>query len=57
MNIGIILRYGFEGKTHTLQDIGEKMGVSRERIRQLELSGIKRLKSPKNIKKIGIVAL
>lgn len=41
-------RYGFEdGKEKTLQEVGEKFGVTRERIRQIEVKAIKKLKNPK----------
>jgi len=41
------LRYGFwNGETHTLQEIGLKIGVSRERIRQIEAQAIRRLRKP-----------
>ncbi len=33
----IRLRYGLEdGKTHTLEEIGEELKVTRERVRQIE---------------------
>lgn len=42
----IRMRYGFHPyvKPHTLKEIGEKYGISRERVRQLELRSIKRLR-------------
>lgn len=41
-------RFGFkDGQIHTLEDVGQVMGVTRERIRQIENRAIKRLrKSP-----------
>lgn len=42
------LRYGLKGgRTHTLNEIGEKMGISRERVRQIEVQAKKRLRIPK----------
>ena len=42
------LRYGLkDGRTHTLSEIGEKMGISRERVRQIEVQAKKRLRIPK----------
>ncbi|KAG4189363.1 hypothetical protein ERO13_A08G221600v2 [Gossypium hirsutum] len=39
-------RFGMEdGRTKTLQEIGESIGVSRERIRQIEMSAFRKLKS------------
>jgi RNA polymerase sigma factor (sigma-70 family) len=41
------LRYGLEtGHAHTLQEIGERLGVSRERIRQLEKLALDKLRQP-----------
>jgi len=39
------LRYGLkDGNTHTLADIAKKLGVSRERIRQIEAATIKKIR-------------
>ncbi len=41
----IRLYYGLNGRhTHTLEEIGEKFNITRERIRQIKEKGIKRLK-------------
>ena len=41
------LRYGFpDGRKHTLQEVGDMMGVSRERIRQIERQALNRLRQP-----------
>jgi RNA polymerase primary sigma factor len=37
------LRYGFEGEPQTLEAIGRELGISRERIRQLERRALARL--------------
>ena len=37
------LRYGFEGEPQPLETIGKQLGVSRERIRQLETQALARL--------------
>jgi RNA polymerase primary sigma factor len=42
------LRFGLsDGKRHTLQETGDKMGVSRERIRQIEGKALQRLRQPR----------
>lgn len=48
----IQLRFGLGdgGRTKTLQEIGESMGVSRERIRQIELTALRKLKNKRRSK-------
>ncbi|KAI4302868.1 hypothetical protein MLD38_038567 [Melastoma candidum] len=44
-------RFGLEdGRMKTLQEIGEIMGVSRERIRQIESCAFRKLKNKKRTK-------
>ena len=41
------LRFGLTGeKPYTLHEIGEKMGVTRERVRQIAMQGLQRLRHP-----------
>jgi RNA polymerase primary sigma factor len=41
----LMLRYGFQdGRAHTLQEVGNKMGITRERVRQIESQAINRLR-------------
>jgi len=40
------LRFGLEGVTMSLREIGKKYGVSRERIRQIQERALKRLRGP-----------
>ena len=41
------LRYGLtDGKTYTLQEVGQKLGVTRERARQIEAQAMRRFRIP-----------
>ena len=41
------LRYGLDGGgDHTLKEIGEKFGVTRERVRQIEMQALRKLRHP-----------
>jgi RNA polymerase primary sigma factor len=43
----IRLRYGLPtGEVHTLKQIGEKLGITRERVRQIENQALRRLRHP-----------
>ncbi|MFN2235406.1 MAG: sigma-70 family RNA polymerase sigma factor, partial [Anaerolineales bacterium] len=45
------LRYGLlDGQYLTLNEVGQKMGVTRERVRQIEAQALRRLRTP-NIQK------
>ncbi|GIW66350.1 MAG: RNA polymerase sigma factor SigA [Candidatus Parcubacteria bacterium] len=42
----IILRYGLkDGTVHTLEEVGKIFGITRERVRQLEIKALERLKN------------
>lgn len=40
------LRYGFDGREKTLEEIGAELHVTRERIRQIELRALRKLRHP-----------
>jgi RNA polymerase primary sigma factor len=47
------LRFGLhDGETHTLEEIGEKFGLTRERIRQLEGQALRRLRHPRRSRRL-----
>jgi len=42
------LRFGLrDGRAHTLEEVGEKFGLTRERIRQIEHQALARLRNPR----------
>ena len=50
------MRFGmYDGRTHTLEEVGQIFGVTRERIRQIENKAIRKLRHPSRAKKINDV--
>lgn len=47
------LRYGFNGREETLEEVGSKLGVTRERVRQIEKTALRKLRHPSIGKKLG----
>ncbi len=46
------MRFGmYDGRTHTLEEVGQIFGVTRERIRQIENKAIRKLRHPSRAKK------
>jgi RNA polymerase primary sigma factor len=47
------LRYGLEnGRQYTLEEVGEKFGLTRERIRQIETKALRRLRHPRRARQL-----
>ena len=48
------LRYGLDGEEpHTLEHIGRRLGITRERVRQIEIESLSRLASLREIEAVG----
>lgn len=49
----IKMRFGLEnGKSHTLEEVGQEFAVTRERIRQIEAKALAKLRKHKDVKKL-----
>ncbi len=47
------MRYGLiDGQTYTLEEVGNKMGVTRERVRQIEAQALSRLRHPAHARRL-----
>jgi RNA polymerase primary sigma factor len=47
------LRFGLEnGQTYTLEEVGQKFGLTRERIRQIESKALRRLRHPRRARQL-----
>jgi RNA polymerase primary sigma factor len=52
--LALRLRFGLvDGKSYTLEEVGQKMGVTRERVRQLESQAFRRLRLPAYRRKLS----
>src|SRR5439155_17543469 len=48
----IKMRFGLGGSTFTLEELGKKFNVTRERIRQIEIRALRKLQHPVRSKKL-----
>ncbi|MEM1577947.1 MAG: sigma-70 family RNA polymerase sigma factor, partial [Candidatus Pacearchaeota archaeon] len=49
----LIMRFGLEdGIPHTLEEVGEAFGVTRERIRQIENKALEKIRQHRDLKKL-----
>jgi RNA polymerase primary sigma factor len=47
------MRFGLEdGRSHTLEEVGQEFGVTRERIRQIEAKALAKLRKHRESKKL-----
>jgi len=47
------MRYGLlDGQTYTLEEVGKKLGVTRERVRQIEAQALSRLRHPAHARRL-----
>lgn len=47
------LRFGLaDGRTYTLEEVGQKFGVTRERIRQIEVKALSKLRHPRHSRRL-----
>jgi len=47
------MRFGLKDEvTHTLEEVGNEFGVTRERIRQIEAKSLERIRAHENLKKL-----
>jgi RNA polymerase primary sigma factor len=50
----VVLRYGLtDSEPKTLEEIGRRLGLTRERVRQIELDSLKRLASLREMESVG----
>ena len=49
----LAMRFGLDdGNTHTLEEVGQEFGVTRERIRQIEAKSLQKIREHEKLKKL-----
>jgi len=52
----IAMRFGLAGhRDHTLEEVGQQFSVTRERIRQIEVKGLRKMRNNKNLRPFGVM--
>jgi DNA-directed RNA polymerase sigma subunit (sigma70/sigma32) len=52
----VVMRYGLAGaEPQTLEEIGRRLGLTRERVRQIELESLRRLSTLREMESVDLI--